>query len=115
MLEPILQQVGQGNPQLAALISQNPDAFLQLLSEGADGDDDGEALPPGGIPISVTQEEAEAIDRVRYDPTGGVLRADCGVAMRTRVPEGNGHPGVLCVRQERGADRKLPLRQSGIG
>ena len=58
MLEPILQQVGQGNPQLAALISQNPEAFLQLLSEGADGD------APQSIGISVTPEEAQAIDRV---------------------------------------------------
>ena len=59
MLEPILQQVGQGNPQLAALISQNPEAFLQLLSEGAS---EGDA--PASIGISVTPEEAEAIDRV---------------------------------------------------
>ena len=59
MLEPILQQVGQGNPQLAALISQNPEAFLQLLSEGA-----AEGDAPASIGISVTPEEAEAIDRV---------------------------------------------------
>jgi UV excision repair protein RAD23 len=56
MLEPILQQVGLGNPQLAALISQNPDAFLSLLGEGADAP---------GFQVSVTPEEAAAIDRVR--------------------------------------------------
>ena len=33
MLEPILQQLAEGNPQLAQMISQNPDQFLQLLSE----------------------------------------------------------------------------------
>jgi len=65
MLEPILQQVGQGNPQLAALISQNPDAFLQLLSEGVDGDDEGDGgLPPGFTQVNVTPEEAQAIDRL---------------------------------------------------
>ncbi|KAF8245141.1 UV excision repair protein Rad23 [Wilcoxina mikolae CBS 423.85] len=62
MLEPILQQVGQGNPQLAALISQNPEAFLQLLSEGADGEDGDDGI--GLQTISVTPEEAEAINRL---------------------------------------------------
>ena len=54
MLEPILQSVGAGNPQLAQL-------FLQLLGE--DGDDDA-PLPPGAQAISVTEEEREAIERV---------------------------------------------------
>jgi UV excision repair protein RAD23 len=61
MLEPILQQVGAGNPQLAALIGQHPEQFLQLLSE--DGDNDA-PLPPGAQAISVTEEEREAIERV---------------------------------------------------
>lgn len=61
MLEPILQQLGAGNPQLAQLISQNPQQFLQLLGE--DGDDDA-ALPPGAQAISVTEEERDAIERV---------------------------------------------------
>jgi UV excision repair protein RAD23 len=61
MLEPILQQVGAGNPQLAALIGQHPEQFLQLLSE--DGDNDA-PLPPGAQAISVTEEERAAIDRV---------------------------------------------------
>jgi UV excision repair protein RAD23 len=66
MLEPILQQVGQGNPQLAALIAQNPDAFLHLLSEGVEGDD-GEGGPwAGEHTIAVTPEEAAAIDRVCF-------------------------------------------------
>ncbi|KAG0637107.1 hypothetical protein HOY80DRAFT_297516 [Tuber brumale] len=63
MLEPILQQVGMGNPQLAAMISSNPDAFLRLLSEDA-GDEDGGALPPGSNHISVTPEESDAIERL---------------------------------------------------
>jgi len=61
MLEPILQQVGAGNPQLAQLIGQHPEQFLQLLNE--DGDNDA-PLPPGAQAISVTEEEREAIERL---------------------------------------------------
>ena len=61
MLEPILQQVGAGNPDLARLIGEHPDQFLQLLSEDA-GDD--MPLPPGAQEISVTEEERDAIERV---------------------------------------------------
>lgn len=61
MLEPILQQVGAGNPQLAQLIGQNRDQFLQLLSEEIDDD---APLPPGAQAISVTEQEREAIERV---------------------------------------------------
>ncbi|KAL2123014.1 hypothetical protein VTJ04DRAFT_3469 [Mycothermus thermophilus] len=62
MLEPILQQLGASNPQLAQLIAQNPDQFLSLLSESA-GDDDA-PLPPGAHQISVTEEERDAIERL---------------------------------------------------
>ena len=61
MLEPILQQVGAGNPQLAQLIASHPEQFLQLLAEDADED---APLPPGAQAISVTEEEREAIERV---------------------------------------------------
>ncbi|GME26998.1 Ubiquitin-associated/translation elongation factor EF1B [Neofusicoccum parvum] len=61
MLEPILQQVGQGNPQLAQLIADHPEQFLSLLSE--DHDDD-TPLPPGAQVVSITEEESEAIDRL---------------------------------------------------
>lgn len=47
---------------MAQLIGQNPDQFLQLLSEDADGD---APLPPGAQEISVTEEERAAIERVR--------------------------------------------------
>ncbi|KAL7269211.1 UV excision repair protein rad23, partial [Rhizina undulata] len=63
MLEPILQQVGQGNPQLAQMISQNPDAFLQLLSEDME-EGEGGALPPGIQQVAVTPEERDAIERL---------------------------------------------------
>ncbi|KAI1854516.1 hypothetical protein JX266_000634 [Neoarthrinium moseri] len=61
MLEPILQQLGAGNPQLAQLISANPEQFLNLLGEETDDD---AALPPGVQAISVTEEEREAIERL---------------------------------------------------
>lgn len=61
MLEPILQQVGAGNPQLAQLIGQNPDQFLQLLAEDTEGD---VPLPPGAQEIPVTEEERAAIERL---------------------------------------------------
>ncbi|KAJ5263804.1 hypothetical protein N7478_011409 [Penicillium angulare] len=62
MLEPILQQVAAGNPQIAQIIGQNSDQFLQLLSE--DFEDDEAALPPGTQAISVTEEERDAIERL---------------------------------------------------
>ncbi|KAB5570356.1 putative UV excision repair protein [Coniochaeta sp. 2T2.1] len=62
MLEPILQQLGAGNPQLAQLIAQNQDQFLQLLGEPGSNED--AALPPGAQAISVTEEERDAIERL---------------------------------------------------
>lgn len=61
MLEPILQQVAAGNPQVAQIIASHPDQFMQLLAEDADDD---AALPLGAQPISVTEEERDAIERV---------------------------------------------------
>ncbi|KAL8805884.1 MAG: hypothetical protein Q9182_001665 [Xanthomendoza sp. 2 TL-2023] len=61
MLEPILQQVGAGNPQLAQLIQEHPQQFLQILSEEADND---APAPPGAQEVFVTEEEREAIDRL---------------------------------------------------
>jgi len=66
MLEPILEQLGAGNPALAQLIASNPEQFLSLLGE--DGDDDA-PLPPGAQAISVTEEERDAIERVCSDFT----------------------------------------------
>ncbi|KAJ3239401.1 hypothetical protein HDU81_006079 [Chytriomyces hyalinus] len=71
LLQPMLQQLGQSQPELLRIIQQNPDAFLQILtggdgSEGAmdfgDDDDEGGALPPGTI--QVTPEENAAIERL---------------------------------------------------
>ncbi|KAL2258608.1 hypothetical protein VTK26DRAFT_8026 [Humicola hyalothermophila] len=62
MLEPILQQLGAGNPGLAQLIAQNQDQFFQLLAET--GGDDDAPLPPGVHQIAVTEEERDAIERL---------------------------------------------------
>ncbi|KKK16838.1 hypothetical protein P175DRAFT_0506281 [Aspergillus ochraceoroseus IBT 24754] len=59
MLEPILQQVGAGNPQIAQLIGQNEEQFLQLLSE-----EDDSGIAPGTTQIHVTEEERDAIERL---------------------------------------------------
>lgn len=61
MLHPILQSVAAGNPQLAQIITQHPEQFMQLLAEDA-GDD--VAIPPGAQEISVTAEERDAIERL---------------------------------------------------
>jgi UV excision repair protein RAD23 len=61
MLEPILQSVGAANPQLAQIINEHPDQFLQLLAEDVDED---APAPPGAHSIAVTEEEREAIERV---------------------------------------------------
>jgi UV excision repair protein RAD23 len=61
MLEPILQSVGAGNPQLAQIIAQYPEQFLELLGEGSEED---MTLPPGAQAINVSEEERDAIDRL---------------------------------------------------
>ncbi|BFZ61135.1 UV excision repair protein rad23 [Saitoella coloradoensis] len=69
MLEPILQQVAQGNPGLAALINANTEAFLALLAEGMpgldeEGDEDFEGGGDGMMRVEVTEAERDAIERL---------------------------------------------------
>lgn len=68
MLENVLQQVASYNPQLAQLIQQNPEQFIQLLSEVSEGEEGDVPLPPGAQNISVTEEERDAIERVCDHP-----------------------------------------------
>jgi hypothetical protein len=93
MLEPILQQVGAGNPQLAALIGQHPEQFLQLLSEDAEND---APLPPGAQAISVTEEEREAIERV--SPSAAELDLPLTLpVMSSRLLPRSSHPSLFCL------------------
>ena len=62
MLETVLQQLANANPQLAQMINNNPEQFLQLLAEG--GGEEGGPAPPGVQQVAVTPEERDAIERV---------------------------------------------------
>lgn len=62
LLEPLIQQLAASNPQLAALITQNSEAFLHLLGEGLEEGSGG--LPEGATEIQVTPEESDAIERL---------------------------------------------------
>lgn len=107
MLEPILQQVAAGSPQLAQIITQNPEQFMQLLAE--DGDDD-LAAPPGGS-IAVTEEERDAIERVSIrNHTSRRISTNITTALPPRLRASRCHPSLLRLRQERGACRQLSLR-----
>ena len=64
LLQPVIQQLAQNNPQLAQALASDPNALLDLLG-GAEGDD-GESIPPGAHVVNVTPEERAAIERVSF-------------------------------------------------
>ncbi|KAI6040332.1 hypothetical protein EDC04DRAFT_2567318 [Pisolithus marmoratus] len=68
LLQPLVQQLAQSNPQLGQMLASNPEALFQLLGDMddlGDGDDhEGGGLPPGAQVINVTEEEREAIGRL---------------------------------------------------
>lgn len=54
LLQPLLQQIGQSNPDLLRLINADPQGFLQALMEGTEGAEDEEGgMPPGSHVIQV--------------------------------------------------------------
>ncbi len=71
LLQPAIQHLVENNPQLATILTQNPELLLQLLgAAGAGGDmefDDEEegGLGAGGVQtLSLTPEELQAVERV---------------------------------------------------
>ena len=81
MLNAVLQQIGQSNPQLLNLISQNQEAFIRMINEpeggsGGGGQGGGPAAGAGGAEglmggpgsvIQVSSQDKEAIERVRRE------------------------------------------------
>lgn len=72
MLQSLLVQLGQSNPQLLQAIQANPQQFISLLNEaeggaapGAPGAEGGPPRPPGSVEISLSPTEKEAIDRIK--------------------------------------------------
>lgn len=113
MLEPILQSVAAGNPQLAQIITQHPEQFMQLLAEDA-GDD--VAIPPGAQEISVTAEERDAIERVSHCEKAPseepFLTNDFLLAVPSWVRSRPGRASLLRMRQERGTSCQFLVRSA---
>jgi UV excision repair protein RAD23 len=66
MLQPLIQQLANSNPQVAQTIAANPEMLFQLLgAQQQQYEDDGEGpIPPGAHVVSVSEEERAAIERV---------------------------------------------------
>merc|ERR1719167_1220482 len=74
MLSTMLQQIGQSNPQLLQIISQNQEAFIRMINEsegdegGLEGEEGGGIDQPGVMqisPIQVSPQDKEAIERLK--------------------------------------------------
>ena len=80
MLNALLQNIGQSNPELLQIISQNQEAFIRMINESDDGSTSGtgsggrsgsgrtpaageEHLGESGV-IQVSPQDKEAIERV---------------------------------------------------
>ncbi|KAL4476355.1 hypothetical protein ABPG74_010088 [Tetrahymena malaccensis] len=61
LLQPVMQQLAQTNPEVARILQQNPQAFLQLLLAASENEG-GQTLPPNAI--QVTPEEKADIDDI---------------------------------------------------
>merc|ERR550517_1728582 len=72
----MLQQIGQSNPQLLQIISQNQEAFIRMINEGEEGSVGGVGAALGDAPalgdaldqpgvIQVSPQDKEAIERLK--------------------------------------------------
>ena len=62
LIQPMIQQLSQDNPQLAQMLAENPAGLLNMLGPAMEGGEDGDNIPQV---INVTPEERAAIERVR--------------------------------------------------
>ncbi|XP_067929171.1 UV excision repair protein RAD23 homolog B-like [Watersipora subatra] len=71
LLQPLVQSIGQTNPELLQYITQNQDRFVAMLNEGEDAAAEPAApgqdaqAPPGTTYIQISPQEREAIDRLK--------------------------------------------------
>lgn len=73
MIEPLLEQLAESNPQIAQLIQQDPEAFIRHFLAGASGEDAGYEIEgddadadadAGQVRIPLTEEDQRAIERL---------------------------------------------------
>ncbi|EIN11651.1 UV excision repair protein Rad23 [Punctularia strigosozonata HHB-11173 SS5] len=67
LLQGLIQQLAENNPELANQLANNPEMLLQVLAAaGAEGlgDDDEGPLPPGAQVVQLTQEEMQSVQRL---------------------------------------------------
>jgi len=69
MLSTMLQQIGQSNPQLLQIISQNQEAFIRMINETEGEEGLGEGGEEAGLDqpgvIQVSPQDKEAIERLK--------------------------------------------------
>ena len=73
LIQPLLEQIAQSNPQIAQLIQEHPEEFIRTFLEGGNGDlgfelegeeAEGEAGQEGEVRIAVTEQDQNAINRL---------------------------------------------------